>query len=59
MTVHAGDSAIYTPRRGEPMRVVVSRRTAKRVVIVIRQGEGYRTARVKAERLEKVRGGGC
>lgn len=33
--VYAGDDALYTPRKGEPVMVRVMRHTAKRVAICI------------------------
>lgn len=61
MTVFAGDDAIYTPRKGEPVRVRVWGITPKRVGIIVSKDQGgYFSVRyVKPERLERVAGGGA
>ncbi len=57
MTVHAGDLAMYQPARGEREKCAVHGRTAKRVAIIVRRGGEYLVRYVKAERLERLRGG--
>ena len=67
MTVYAGDDAIYTPRRGKPVRARVMGHTAKRVCIayyITVEALGGRafastlvSRYVKPERLERFGGG--
>lgn len=73
MSVHAGDVAIYKPRKGKPVRVLVHGITAKRARVIVplvtswgaAAGEpasptvSYTVRYVKRERLEKVLGGAC
>jgi hypothetical protein len=58
VTVNAGDDALYTPRRGEPVVVRVWGHTAKRVGIIFTVNTMFKVRYVKPERLER-RGGGC
>ncbi len=57
--IHAGDLALWRKRKGEPERVHVLRRTAKRVHIIARRGAAYVARYVKAEHLERLGGGDC
>jgi hypothetical protein len=61
MTVHAGDTALYTPRRGESVRVLVHGFTAKRARVIVAQptaiGPSYSVRYVSPTRLERVGGG--